>query len=69
MEDGEERGTESKDGSREGDMKAGQEDGVQKEGIEVMCTHIASILKTVHNSLLSFTHSNMIWGCGTNLIT
>ena len=35
MEGGEERGTESKDGSREGDMKAGQEDGVQKEGIEV----------------------------------
>ena len=35
VEGGEERGTESKDGSREGDMKAGQEDGVQKEGIEV----------------------------------
>ena len=34
-----------------------------------VCTHIASILKTIHNPLLRFTHFNMTWGCGTNLIT
>ena len=34
-----------------------------------VCTYIASILKTIHNPLLRFTHSNMTWGCGTNLIT